>query len=76
MFSGINQLSAVVLQNLNEKTQPIINLSIGMACKFVIELIFVPSKLGIYAYAIAIGIGFVVSGVLNLYAVEKYFAAF
>jgi stage V sporulation protein B len=72
VFSGINQLSAVVLQNLNEKTQPIINLSIGMACKFVIELIFVPSKLGIYAYAIAIGIGFVVSGVLNLYAVEKY----
>lgn len=72
VFSSINQLSAVVLQNLNKKGLPIINLGIGMACKLIIELMFVPSgRLGIYAYAIATAVGFIVSGVLNLYEIER-----
>ena len=73
VFSSINQVSAVILQNLNQKALPIINLSIGMACKLAIELMFVPSKrLGVYAYAISTVVGFVVAGVLNLYAVDRY----
>ena len=73
VFSAINQLCAVILQNLNQKALPIINLSIGMACKLALELMFVPSKrLGVYAYAISSVVGFVVAGVLNLYAVERY----
>ncbi len=73
VFSGINQLSAVVLQNINKKHLPIINLAVGMACKIIIELVFIPSKqLGVYAYSIAVAVGFIVSGVLNLYEVEKY----
>jgi len=72
VFSSINQLSVIVLQNLNKKTTPIINLGIGMACKLVLELMFVPSGLGIYAYAIATAVGFIVAGLLNLYAVERY----
>lgn len=75
VFSGINQLSAIVLQNLNQKHLPIINLVIGMACKLIIELMFIPSgRLGVYAYSIATAVGFVVAGVLNLYGVEKYCA--
>ncbi len=75
VFSAINQLSAVILQNLNQKALPIINLSIGMVCKLALELMFVPSgRLGVYAYAIATVVGFVVAGVLNLYAVERYSA--
>lgn len=73
VFSSISQISAVVLQNLNKSHLPIINLSIGLVCKIVIELMFVPSKnIGVYAYAIALVAGFVVSGVLNLYTVERY----
>ena len=72
VFSSINQLSAVVLQNLNKKSLPIINLGIGVLCKLVIELMFIPSGLGVYAYSIACASGFVVAGVLNLYAVERY----
>lgn len=73
VFSSINQLSAVVLQNLNKQFLPIMNLGIGMACKLIIELMFIPSRrLGIYAYAIASAVGFIVAGVLNLYEVERY----
>lgn len=72
VFSSINQLSAVILQNLNQKVIPIINLGIGIACKFVIQLMFLPSGLGIYAYSIATAFGFVVAGALNLYSVERY----
>ena len=73
VFSSINQLSAVVLQNLNKKSLPILNLGLGMICKLIIELMFVPSgRIGVYAYAIATAVGFVVAGVLNLYEVEKY----
>jgi len=73
VFSSINQLSAIVLQNLNKKMLPITNLAIGIACKIAIELMFIPSKgLGVYAYSISIVVGFVVSGILNLYAVERY----
>lgn len=73
IFSSINQLSAVILQNLDKKFLPIINLCIGIICKLAIELMFVPSgKIGIYAYSIAVAVGFVVAGVLNLYSVEKY----
>ena len=73
VFSSINQLSAIILQNLNKPHLPIINLGLGMACKLIIELMFIPSKkLGIYAYAIATIVGFVVAGVLNLYEVERY----
>ena len=75
VFSGVNQLSAVILQNLNKKSLPIINLGLGIVCKIVIELMFVPSKrMGIYAYAIANVVGFVVAGVLNLYSLERYSA--
>jgi stage V sporulation protein B len=75
VFSGINQLSAVILQNLNKKSLPIINLGFGVACKIVIELMFIPSKrMGIYAYAIANVVGFIVAGILNLYSLEKYSA--
>ena len=46
---------------------------IGMVCKIAIELMFIPSKgLGVYAYSISIVVGVVVSGILNLYAVERY----
>lgn len=73
VFSSVNQLSAVVLQNINKKHLPIINLAIGMICKLVLELMFVPSgRLGVYAYSIATAVGFVVAGVLNLYEVERY----
>lgn len=73
VFSGINQLSAIILQNLNHKNLPIINLAIGIACKLIIELMFIPSgRLGVYAYAIACVVGIAVSGILNLYAVEKF----
>jgi len=73
VFSSINQLTSVILQNLNKKMLPIINLGVGMACKIAIELMFIPSKeLGVYAYSIAIVVGFVVAGILNLYAVERY----
>ena len=72
VFSSINQLSAVILQNLNKTHLPIINLALGMICKLAIELTFVPSaRLGIYAYSIAVAIGFIVAGVLNLYEVER-----
>ena len=72
VFSSINQLSAVILQNLNKTHLPIINLGIGMACKLIIELMFVPSgRLGVYAYSIATAVGFVIAGMLNLYEVER-----
>ncbi len=73
VFASLNQLSAVILQNLNQKSLPIINLVLGVACKLIIEMLFIPSgRLGIYAYGIAVSVCFVVSGVLNLYAVERY----
>lgn len=73
VFSCINQVSSVILQNLNKKTIPIINLSLGMICKLIIELLFIPSKkLSIFAYAIAMVVGYVVSACLNVYAVAKY----
>lgn len=73
VFSCINQVSSVILQNLNKKNIPIINLTIGMVCKLIIELAFIPSRrLSIYAYAIAMVVGYVVSACLNLYAVIKY----
>ena len=73
VFSSINQLSAVVLQNLNKTNLPLLNLGLGMACKFAIELMFVPSgRLGVYAYGVAVAVGFVVAGVLNAYELEKY----
>lgn len=73
VFSCVNQVSSVILQNLNKKTMPIVNLSIGMFCKLVIELAFVPSRrLSIYAYSIACVVGYVVSASLNAYAVLKY----
>lgn len=73
VFSSLNQVSSVILQSLNKKFLPIINLGIGMLCKIVIELMFVPSgRLGVYAYSIASVVGIVIAGVLNLYAVERY----
>jgi len=73
VFSAINQVSAIILQNLNQKLLPIINLGIGMVCKIAIELMFIPSgRLGIYAYGVATVVGLVVAGVLNLYSVERY----
>lgn len=73
VFNAINQVCAVILQNLNKKGLPILNLGVGMVCKLIIELVFIPSKrLGIFAYAIAISAGAIVSGVLNLYSVESY----
>ncbi len=73
VFSGINQLSAIILQNLNNHSVPIINLLIGMVCKLIIELMFIPSKgVGIYAYGIAIIVGVSVSAILNIYAIEKF----
>ena len=72
VFASINQLSAIILQNLDKKSTPIINLAMGVACRLVIELMFIPSKkMGIYAYSIAIIIGFIVSAVLNMYAIER-----
>ena len=72
VFSSINQLSAVILQNLNKSHLPIINLAVGIVCKLAIELMFIPSaRLGIYAYSIAVAIGFIVAGALNLYEVER-----
>ena len=73
VFSSLNQVSVVILQSLNNKFLPIVNLSVGMGCKILLELMFVPSKyFGIYAYSIASVVGFVVAGVLNMYAVERY----
>jgi len=73
VFSSINQLSAIILQNMNKRALPIINLLIGVASKLLIELMFVSSsKIGIYAYGIASVTGFVVAGILNLYVVERY----
>lgn len=73
VFSAISQLCSVILQNINKKATPIINLGIALILKLLIELMFVPSiRIGVYAYAIAISLASVVSGVLNLYAVQKY----
>lgn len=73
IFSCFNQLGAVILQNLDKKITPIVNLAIGMLCKLIIQLMFIPAKrLGIYAYGISVVVGIVVSGVLNLYATQKY----
>lgn len=73
VFSCLNQVSSVILQNLDKKTIPIINLGVGMICKLIIELTFIPSKrLNIYAYATAVVIGYVVSACLNMYAVLKF----
>ncbi|MBQ3502987.1 MAG: oligosaccharide flippase family protein, partial [Clostridia bacterium] len=72
VFASINQLSAIILQNLNKKGVPIINLIIGVTCRLIIELMFIPSRrMGIYAYSISIIVGFVISAVLNLYAIER-----
>lgn len=73
VFSCVNQVCSVVLQNLNKKTIPIINMGLGMVCKLIIELLFIPSKrISIYAYAVAMVVGYVVSACLNVYAVVKY----
>lgn len=73
VFSAFNQLSAVILQSLDKKYLPVLNLGIGAICKLIIELMFIPSgRIGIYAYAIACAVCFVVAGILNLYEVEKY----
>ena len=73
VFSGVSQLCSVVLQNINKKSIPIINLAIGLSSKLLIELMFVPSaRIGVYAYAIAMVLSCVITGVLNLYAVQKY----
>lgn len=73
VFSCINQLSAVILQNLEKNFLPIINLGIGVLCKIILELMFIPcGRLGIYAYALATSVGFIISGVLNLYAIERF----
>ncbi len=73
VFSGISQICSVILQNINKKSAPIINLSIALCSKLIIELMFVPStRIGVYAYAIAMVLSCVVSGILNLYAVQKY----
>ena len=73
VFTCFNQIGAIILQNLDKKITPVVNLSIGMICKLAIQLMFIPSKrISIYAYAIAVVVGVVVSGVLNLYAVQRY----
>lgn len=73
VFSGVSQLSSVILQNINKKSVPIINLGIGLISKLLLELVFVPTdKFGVYAYAVAVALSCVISGVLNLYAVKKF----
>ncbi len=67
VFSCLNQIFAVVLQNINKKVLPIISLGLGVVIKIIIELLLIPNKsISIYAFGIAVVSCFVVACVLNL----------
>ncbi|MBO5954708.1 MAG: oligosaccharide flippase family protein [Clostridia bacterium] len=74
VFLSVNQIYSSCLQAVDERFVTIRNLTIAVVAKFVIELIFMPSKmLNIYALAIANSVCYVIVMVLNHLEIKQDF---
>lgn len=74
VFMAINQVYSSSLQALDERYVTIRNLTIAVVLKFVIQLIFMPSKvLNIYVLAIANTLCYIVVMVLNYMEINQHF---
>lgn len=74
VFLAINQVYSSSLQAVDERFVTIRNLSIAVIIKFVIELIFMPSKhLNIYTLAIANTVCYLTAMVLNHMEIKQTF---
>jgi len=75
VFLSINQIYSSSLQAIDERYVTIRNITIGVILKFVIELIFLPSKLlNIYALAVANTVCYVTTMVLNHMEIRENFS--
>lgn len=74
VFLAINQVYSSVLQAIEERYVAIRNLTIAIILKFVIEIIFMPSKiLNIYALAVANTLCYVTAMILNHMEIKANF---
>lgn len=74
-FLAINQIYSSCLQAIDKRIVSVRNLIIGVVCKYVIELIFLPSVMvNIYALALSNTVCYVVVFVLNYLEVKQNFS--
>ena len=74
VFLAINQIYSSCLQAVDERFVTIRNLTIAVIAKFLLEIIFMPSKiLNIYALAIANSVCYVIVMVLNHLEIKQNF---
>lgn len=74
VFLAISQVYSSCLQAVDERFVTIRNLTISVILKFVIEVVFLPSKLlNIYTLAIANTVCYVTVMILNHFEIKQYF---
>ena len=73
VFLSINQLFSSSLQAVDKRIVTIKNLFIAVLIKFAIELIFLPTKVGISALAVANMMCYVVAAILNYFEIRENF---
>lgn len=71
IFSGLELISTYMLQGLGKMYRPVRNMFVGIAIKLVLNLALI-LPFGIMGAAIASTIGYLVSSMLNVFAVRKY----
>ena len=73
VFLSVNQLFSSSLQAVDKRIATIKNLLIAVAFKFVIELIFLPTKVGISALAVANMMCYFTAAMLNYFEIRECF---
>jgi O-antigen/teichoic acid export membrane protein len=71
IFSSLELTSTYMLQGLDKMYRPVRNMFIGVAIKFVLNVLLI-LPFGIVGAAVATTIGYLFSATLNVFAVKKY----
>lgn len=73
LFLSANQIFASCLQAVDKRTITIKNLIIAVVAKFVLEIAFLPTKVGIFALAVANTMCYFVVSTLNYFEIKRFF---
>jgi stage V sporulation protein B len=72
LFLSLIQTSAGILQGLGKVSIPVINLAIGMFVKIIMNIVLIPTTLGIYAVPIGTVTCYLIAAVLDVIFVIKH----
>jgi stage V sporulation protein B len=72
LFLSLIQTSAGILQGLGKVSIPVINLFIGMVVKIIMNVVLIPTSLGIYAVPIGTVTCYLIAAVLDLIFVIRH----